>query len=182
MSNPTHGRNLRLTRRQVQPSGDFSTLPDAEVGLGWILRLARARPRPSTPPQIPGGHFTGCGTRQGVGSSNTSGRLPPRASKALASINAARNHDIIPRKDADAPHKQAFSPYPGAVTTTTVWAASPLGARAYRQHLGFCLGSQQESNRHKSTIQCTITSACWAPRHLSFEYDTRLHCGHPLRV
>jgi hypothetical protein len=86
--------------------------------------------------------------RPPTSSSNTSGRLPPRLSKALTSIKAARNLDIIPRKDADAPRKQAFSPYPDAVTTTTVWVASPPGARAYGQPLGLCLGSQQETSRH----------------------------------
>ena len=43
------------------------------------------------------------------GSSNTSGRLPPRPSGAPTSISATGNLDVIPRKDADAPRKQAFS-------------------------------------------------------------------------
>jgi hypothetical protein len=46
------------------------------------------------------------------GSSNTSGRLSPRPSGAPTSISVAGNLDVIPRKDADTPCKQAFSPYP----------------------------------------------------------------------
>jgi hypothetical protein len=58
-----------------------------------------------------------------------------------------------------------------------VWAASPLGARAYGQPLGLCLGSLWETDGCKSTIQCTVTSTCRAPGHLSFGYNTRLHYG-----
>jgi hypothetical protein len=43
------------------------------------------------------------------GSSNASGRLPPRPRRALTSINVARNHDVTTSKDDDAPHKQAFT-------------------------------------------------------------------------
>jgi hypothetical protein len=43
------------------------------------------------------------------GSTNASGRLPPRPSRALTSINAARNHDFTPHRDAEAPRKQAFT-------------------------------------------------------------------------
>jgi hypothetical protein len=54
------------------------------------------------------------------GSSNSSGRVPPRPSRALTLINATENLNVIPRKDVDGPRNQAFSPCPGAVTTTTV--------------------------------------------------------------
>jgi hypothetical protein len=61
------------------------------------------------------------------GSSNTSGRLPPRSSRAPTSISAAENLDIILRMDANAPRKQAFSAYLGVVTTTMASTTSPRG-------------------------------------------------------
>jgi hypothetical protein len=58
------------------------------------------------------------------GSTDASGRLPPRPSRALASINAARNHDVTPYRDVDDLVSRLY-PYPGDVTTTTVWT-TPL--------------------------------------------------------
>jgi hypothetical protein len=130
-----------------------------------------------------GGHSTDCGTRQGMAQPNASGRLPPRPSRALTSINAAGNHDVTSSKDDEAPCKQAFYPYHGVVTTTTEWAIPSPRARAYGQLLGRCLTSQQETSGYKSTKQCTITSACRAPKRLPFEYnDSRLHSIHSLRI
>jgi hypothetical protein len=59
-------QNLRLARSRVQPTGAISALPEAESSpraqsppcptlgptFGRFLRLARARPRPPTPPRI----------------------------------------------------------------------------------------------------------------------------------
>jgi hypothetical protein len=143
------GTILHLARCQVQPSSDFSASPDDEFG-----------PRMNSPPclsspsatysaaNLADGHSAKLWRTSRDGSSDTSARLSPCPSRAPTSINAAVNLDVISRKDTNAPCKQAFSPYPDVVTTTTVRATSSPGARTYGQPLGLCLGSQQETSGH----------------------------------
>lgn len=71
-------------------------------------------------------------------------------------MSAVGNLDIIMRQDDDTPYKQPLAHTPMLFTTTTAWAASPLGARAYGQPLG--LGSLWEVSRHKSTERFVVTS------------------------
>jgi hypothetical protein len=153
-------------------SDEFSA--SLELGLGHLLhRESRGRP------------LRRLWHTSRDGSSNTSERLPPRSSRALTSINVAGNHDVIPRKDADAPHKQAFSPYLGPRRCYNNYGMGSPSSRGLGvwTNLGLFLGSQQGTSRHKSTIQCTVMLARRAPRYLYFEYnDSRLHCGHPCRV
>jgi hypothetical protein len=79
-------------------SGAISVSPDAGFGLGYLLHLESCG-RPL--------HRLWHMSRDG--SSNASKRLPLRPSRALISINAVRNHDVTPHRDADAPRKQAFT-------------------------------------------------------------------------
>jgi hypothetical protein len=128
------GAKLRLVRCQVRPSGEFSASPDDEFG-PWMNSLpcqssASATYYAANPVD---GHYAKLWHTSRDGSSNTLGGLLPHPSGALTSISAIGNLDVIPRKDVDERRKRAFSPYPGIVTTTTVWAASPPGARAYGQ-------------------------------------------------
>jgi hypothetical protein len=78
--------------------------------LGQILRLARSRPRPPTTSQIP--HTAtppNCGARQGTArlTAREDFRLDQVA--VLILISAVENLDVIPCKDADAPHKQPLA-------------------------------------------------------------------------
>jgi hypothetical protein len=65
--------------------------------------------RPPAPPRIPRAATPLIVAHIRDGSSNASGRLAPRPSRALTSINAASNHDVTQHSDADAPRKQAFT-------------------------------------------------------------------------
>jgi hypothetical protein len=149
------GANLHLARRRDQPSGTISASPDAKSSPRVISpprpTLSLASGKFSASPELGLGHLHRRDSHgqplhrlwhtSRDGSSNTSGRLPPRTSRALTSTNAVRNHDVTPRKDDDAPRKQAFYPYRSAVTTTTIWASPALGARAYGQPLVLGLDS-----------------------------------------
>ena len=110
----------------VQPSGDFSASPDDEFGLRLNSLSHPSSVLANCSAANPMDDYSAKLWRTSRDRSyNTSGRLPPRPSEAPTSICAAGNLDVILPKNADVPRKQAFSPYPGVVTTTTEWVATP---------------------------------------------------------
>ena len=90
---------------------------------------------------------------------------------ALISMSAAGNLDVITRQDNDTPRNPPLAHTPVLFTTTTVWAASPSGARAYRQPLDLGIRSLREVSRHESTAQYAVALGA---RQLFFEYKARL--------
>jgi hypothetical protein len=91
---------------------------------------------------------------------------------ALISMSAAGNLDVITCQDGDAPRKQPLTHTPVLFTTTTAWATSPSGVRAYGQPLGLGLGPLWEVSKHESTAQYVVALGTGQ---LIFEYKTRLH-------
>jgi hypothetical protein len=93
--------------RAGEPSGATSPpRPMSSLALERVLRLARARPRPPTTPQIPQvATPPDCSARRGTA------RLTPREdfhinqAGALISKSAAGNLDVITRQDDDTPRK-----------------------------------------------------------------------------
>jgi hypothetical protein len=78
--------------------------------------------------------------------------------RALISMSAVENLDVVTRQDDDAPHKQPLAHTPVLFTNTTAWAATPSGDQAYGQPIGLSLGSLREGNRHESTTWFAVTS------------------------
>jgi hypothetical protein len=117
------GANLRLARRRFWPSCNFSASPDAESDLREISpphpMLSSTSGEFCASPELGLGHLIHRESRgwplhqlwhtSRDGSFNTSGRLSPRPSMALTSINAIGNHNIITRKDDDAPISRRFT-------------------------------------------------------------------------
>jgi hypothetical protein len=121
----------------------------------YKLCLARARPRLSAPQRIlqraTPSNCDAQSSNLGTGSVATSSGPSPRPSLVLPSISVTEDApNVIRYSEADTFLKKLF-PILSTVSTTTVWATPPQGAQVHDQALG--LGSQQETNKHKSTTK-----------------------------
>jgi hypothetical protein len=137
------GRKFHLARRRAHPL--YKTSP---------------RPSPASATCSPANHTKGHSfelrrttSNLRTGSVATSGRPPPCPSLVLPSISMIEDTpNVIGYSEVDASLKELF-PILSSVSTTTVWATPPRGARGHDRALGLGLGSQQEMIKHKSTTK-----------------------------
>jgi hypothetical protein len=134
------GRKFRLARHRAHPL--YKTSP---------------RPSPASATCSPANHTKGHSFELRHMASNLrtgSGGPPPRPSLFLPSISMIEDPppNVIGYSEVDVSLKERF-PILSSVSTTTVWATPPRGARGHDRALGLGLGSQQEMIKHKSTTK-----------------------------
>jgi predicted transglutaminase-like cysteine proteinase len=116
--------------------------------------------RPPAPPRIPRAVTPLIVAHVRDGSSNASGRLAPRPSRALTSINAASNHDVTQHSDADAPCKQAFTHTMALLQQLRYGQPLPRGLGHTTNPSAFALALSRKSagtSQQRSTLSRRLT-------------------------